>query len=73
MKGMPFSILPPGIEEDENDLEKELCVMDERFVSMNTLPESKQSSRVTQFLRNTVFDGHIFSSQKVQRSKLHLS
>ena len=65
MKGLPFSILPPDTEEDENDLEKELGAIDEIFDSMNTLPESKQSSkRVAQFLRNTVFHGHVFFKSK---------
>ena len=64
MKGVPFSLLPLGKEEDENDLEKELGVIDERFASMNTLPESKQSSRVAQFFRNIVFHGHIFFKSK---------
>ena len=53
MKGVPFSILPPGTEEDENDLEKSWCFIDERFASMNPLPESKQSSRVAQFFEMT--------------------
>ena len=44
MKGVPFSILLPGTEENENNLKKEVGVIDERFSSMNTLPESKQSS-----------------------------
>ena len=56
MKGVPFNILPPGTEEDEDDLEKELGVVDERFASMNTVAESKQSSRVSEF-----FEKHCIS------------
>ena len=72
MKGVPFNVLPPGTEEDENDLEKELGVVDERFASMNTSSESKQSSRVSQFFeKHCISRTYFFQVKKCNDPNFH--
>ena len=62
---MPFGILPLGTEDDENDLEKDAGFIDESFASMNTLSESKQSSRVAQlFEKHCVSRTYFFKVKK---------
>ena len=41
LKGIPFSILLPGVEGDENDLEEEINQIDARFANLSKLAEIK--------------------------------